>query len=649
MSTELKGMQSMNAMFMRGLFLHGSLLTGAVLLAACSGGGGADTSGAAPTQAAQVSGQVMGGRQPVVGSTVTLYAVGSSGYGAATALSPTATTGSNGSWNISFNCPAAGTQIYAVVSGGNAGGGVNNNLALSAVLGPCGDSSSPLPTNANITEVTTVASAYALAQFLDSSGKLPGAPASNATGLANAISVLANLVSVTSGDAQTTLVTGASGTPPAATLNTLANLLATCVNTTGGSAGDGSACGKLFTAATPAGGTAPTTTLQAALNIALNPGNNATALYNLTSASGPYQTPAPLAAAPNDWTLVINYNVTNMTVPGGANSIAFDSKGNPWLAAQNTPNNVNGGNGATIELSPQGVTQGVFDGSGKMNNPTSIAVDTSGNVWLTNADNNVISLSSSGVSLSGSPFSSGQMAGPSQIATDAMGNVWMYDSVDISPPYFTELAKKGSGGYTGTDYLAYTDLETLANSTQLEGLALDGSGDIWVISLAGLAEFDSTGTQIGLTFPLAANLIFPPNDIAIDPSNNVWILFINGTAQKFVGSYNGPRLESGYSNSNLNPNGQFAIDGVGSLWIPNVAPAGVMVMSNSGTSISGASASGVYAGSVFSSSIDSSPGAIAIDASGNVWVGDGIDGNLYELVGAATPVKTPLIGAPRSP
>jgi hypothetical protein len=629
----------------RSLFLHGSLLAGGVLLAGCSGGGAGDAAAGAAAQAAQVGGKVMGGRQPVVGSTVTLYAVGSSAYGQATALTPTATTGSDGSWSISFSCPAAGTQIYAVVTGGNAGGGgVNGNLALSAVLGPCGESSTPLPTNANISEVTTVASAYALAQFLDSTGKLPGAPASNATGLSNAVGTLANLVDVSSGQAQTTLVSGASGTPPAAALNTLANLLASCVNTTGGTAGDSSACGKLFTDATPPGGTAPTTTLQAVLDIALNPGNNAAALYSLTTSNGPYQTPAPLAAAPNDWTIAVSFTITGVNALGAINPIAIDALGNPWLAASVTSSAINGGNGEVVELTPQGAVQNTAVDGGAIDNPNSIAVDGSGNVWVANnvsastlnsGQGSVSGLNSGGGSLSGSPFTTANMDSPSQVATDASGNVWVYDTPNTN---FTKLVE--SSAYAGTDFGAF-------DGTAPTGLAIDGSSDAWVTSGGDLYESSNSGAQIGSTYT-GNGLSAQNNGIAIDPSNNVWIVNGNATVSEYVkaSSY----AATVYNSSVLNANGPFAIDSAGNLWIPNVVGRGtygLLVIGNGGAAVSGTSANGMYTAN---GAITKSPAGPAIDASGNLWVGSNVNGSkVVEFVGVAKPVKTPLIGAPQLP
>jgi sugar lactone lactonase YvrE len=619
----------------RGLYLGGILLAGATLaLAGCSGGSDG-SAGAVQAHVAQAGGKVMGGRQPVAGSTVTLYAAGTTGAGSGAALSPTTTTGSDGTWSLTFTCPGAGTEIYAVVTGGNAGGGTNSNLALSAMLGPCGESSTPLPTNADINEVSTVASAYALAQFLDATGQKPGASSTNSAGLANAIATIANLES--NGVTQASPVTGASGTSPGAALNTLANLVATCVNSAGGTAGDTSACGQFFTQATPSGGTAPTTTLQAVLDIALNPGHNATALYNLTSASGPYQTPAPLAAAPNDWTLAINFSFAASQGVGTENAIAIDVQGNPWVALNGTDGGTNGGNGAVLKLTPQGSVTGTFDDNGNVNFPAGLAIDSSGNVWVSNQGNsNISGLTSAGATLGASPFSSTHMNNPSQIAVDSSGNVWVYEQ---NASYFTKLVQ--SSAYAGTDFGAF-------DATSPGGLAIDGSGDAWLLNELGtdLYESSNSGTQIGSTYS-GNNLAAIKGGIAIDASNNVWAIG-TGTVNEYVKSSS--YAATTYTDSTLHPisDSNFAIDGAGNLWIPNKVSntVGVRVLSSAGAAVS-TSANGMYA--TTSGLFGSSPAGVAIDASGNVWIGGNATGNVVELVGAAKPVKTPLIGAPLQP
>jgi len=43
------------------------------------------------------------------------------------------------------------------------------------------------------------------------------------------------------------------------------------------------------------------------------------------------------------------------------------------------------------------------------------------------------------------------------------------------------------------------------------------------------------------------------------------------------------------------------------------------------------------------------PYAVAIDASGNAWVSNAGNDTVTEFIGAATPVKTPLVGPPVLP
>jgi hypothetical protein len=85
-------------------------------------------------------------------------------------------------------------------------------------------------------------------------------------------------------------------------INTLSNIIASCINSTGGVAGNGSACGNLFSL-TESGGVAPTTTLGAMLNILNNPTQNVSALFSLPQPIVPFQ---PVdSVAPSSWALPI--------------------------------------------------------------------------------------------------------------------------------------------------------------------------------------------------------------------------------------------------------------------------------------------------------------------------------------------------------
>ena len=116
-------------------------------------------------QAVAVKGTVHGGQQPVAGAIVTLWAAGASGYGTGASVIATATAPTDAGGNYNFaaiNCPSAGTPTYITAQGGNAGYTTNSAIMLATGLGPC---SGLAALTANINEVTTVATAYALSHF----------------------------------------------------------------------------------------------------------------------------------------------------------------------------------------------------------------------------------------------------------------------------------------------------------------------------------------------------------------------------------------------------------------------------------------------------------------------------------------------------
>ena len=104
---------------------------------------------------------------------------------------------------------------------------------------------------------------------------------------------------------------------PSTTINTLANIIAACINTSGGVAGDMSACGDLFSDATPSGGTAPTNVVNALLNILNNPTANLTPLENLAGTTTPFQ--PSLTSPPTTW--AVELADTAATWTGGGDGV----------------------------------------------------------------------------------------------------------------------------------------------------------------------------------------------------------------------------------------------------------------------------------------------------------------------------------------
>jgi hypothetical protein len=237
---------------------------------------------------------------------VQLYAV-AGGYGLlSTPLIETPVlTGAEGQFSISgtFTCPSASTLVYLAAVGGNPGlaQGTNNEaLVLLAGLGPCGELTPS--TDVVINEVTTVAMVYSVLPYMASYTQIGAAAGGNASALANDFVEIDEFVNPQSGLAPGPALPP-NFTEPVATLYTLADIIAACVNSRGGTSGDGSPCGNLFAASRPPQGGAPDNTAQAIWSIASVPTNNVAELFAMVPPNPPFE--PTLTSAPPDWTLVI--------------------------------------------------------------------------------------------------------------------------------------------------------------------------------------------------------------------------------------------------------------------------------------------------------------------------------------------------------
>jgi len=268
-----------------------------------------------PASPAKIGGSVHGGQQPIAGATIQLYAAGATGDGsAATSLASPVTTDTNGAFEIgSYTCPTPTTETYLLASAGNPGltAGTNNtSIQLIAVLGEC----QSLGSFVSLNEVTTVAALAALTPYFTSPTSIGSGP-SDASALNTAFSLATEYASTGAGSSPGSNVPSGYAVPTQE-INTLANIIATCVNSRGGTAGDGSACGLLFTYATPTAGVAPTDTATALLDILNNPSSNISSLFNLPAPSAPFQ--PSLITAPSNWTVALTALTFTVTYAGNS-------------------------------------------------------------------------------------------------------------------------------------------------------------------------------------------------------------------------------------------------------------------------------------------------------------------------------------------
>jgi streptogramin lyase len=569
------------------------------------------------------SGKAMAGRLPLIGAAVQLYAAGTSGNGSGwTALLMSAlTTDGNGAFTLpmGYMCPTASSQVYVVARGGQAGAlatSANNSIVLMTALGACNQ----IPPFIVVNEVTTVADAYALSQFLAAGGNL-GASVTNVTGLQNAVATALALADITVGSSPGPTF-AANGSSPAPRIDSIANMLNACVVSS-----NGSACSKLF-GATSVGGSVPANTLDAALNLVRNPAANVASLYALAGGSAAF---APgLTSAPADWALFVNYAGGGMSSPSG---LGVDSGGNIWVA--NYFDVASRFSPLGKPLFPQGITGFGLSAS------YGLAVDANDNAWIPNEPNTGVSgnsvtvLNPAGQSLSGNGgFTAGGMDYPTAVVIDTDTTAWV---IDYGNSHITHLSSSGQAlsgppGYT-TPLFAFP-----------VSAAVDGNHNLWVVNQSGAAvtKVSPDGTQF--TNFVCCN---GPSALAFDKFGNAWVANYYGDSMSEISSSGQIVANGTYAGGGINHPQGVAIDGAGNVWIANFRSAALSELAGATAPVPGAilsPASGLGADAKLLEAY-----AIAVDASGNLWISNAGSNLLTQFIGLASPVRTPLIGLPAVP
>jgi len=601
-----------------------------------------------------LAGIVHGGQQPVANATIQLYTVGATGNGsAATAMISGAPvlTGSNGTFSISsgsgssvvydYTCVHPTDQVYIVATGGNPGlspSTTNNGaLVMMTALGNC----SSLNSNSyiSINEITTAAAAWTLAPFMTGYATV-GASSTNATGIANAM-LDAQLLANSSSGGVATLPTNLS--IESGKLTALADILATCVNSDGTSG-----CLPLFSAATPTGGTAPTDTLAAALDIVKNPGQNPGGVFHVLPGTPVF--PTTLSQAPNDWTMTLSVTGGGLSSPTG---LGVDSGGNVWVA---------GHTGVLSAFSPQGTPfSSTGFGTAFLNESYGLAIDTSGNVWVDSAQssaNGQGSISKFLGSASGTPgtvvmngastsFYDASLDFPTGLSADTNGDIFIANYYNDSASAYTS-----AGTVLSPTGLGYPDASF---STVV---AADSSHGVWIGNSDGY-----TVTHVAANGTIISNLSCcqGSNGIATDSAGNAWITNYYGNSFSIISSSissspedavlldGGSVVGAGYTSDGSG----VAVDAAQNVWIANYGGDSISELAgihaaaphSLGDMLSPASGFGYSA----STPLLSQPYTLAPDASGNLWVSNYGSNKIVMFFGLATPTKSPVRPTPIAP
>ena len=638
-----------------------------------------------------LKGYVLHGELPIENSMVTLYRAGSIQGSVAVSLG-TAQTNSAGTFEFSYSLPGDLHAVLYLTAAGPAGA-----TKLASVLGV-----QPFPSDVVINERTTIATAYAMAQFIigsDIAGNYPG--------LQNAAATLQNLVNIRDGNLAPVLSRFPNGrsTSTMGKFNSLSNMIAACV-------GESAECPDFFALSPSPENDVPDNTMQAAINIAHTPWRqeNISDLYDFSLNSELYE-PIP-ESAPDNWTLALRYEGNGQELDGPGN-IAFDADGNAWVVNNYTyspdPSDPNVcGDDHLLKFTPTGENfpGAPYQGGGLYGAGFGITLDPDGNIWVGNFGfqgsdcpsppggdnqsllwNSVSKFSSDGVAISPDGdlnvnpvipggYLSDENARPQGTVADKKGNVWVancqsasvtkfvngdpnqrvvYKDFGVDKPFDIAIDPSGNAWVTSNNnhsvYLIDTDGNTqFIDDTVFQrpmGIAGDSQGNMWVSNsgalnppcgeqtvqdiidfLAGIShDAPVPGASVTMIMPdgtpsagspYTGGGLYMPWGIAVDGNDNVFVANFNGKRLSYLCGANPSNCPPGFNTGDpISPASGYTMDGL-------VRVTGVQ-----------------------------------IDPSGNVWLVNNWEivplptnpggHQLVVFIGLAAPVKTPLIGPPEKP
>ncbi len=359
-------------------------------------------------------------------------------------------------------------------------------------------------------------------------------------------------------------------------------------------------------------------------------------------------------------------NAANLTNP---EDVAIDSSGNVYIADT--------GNAVIREVTASDGNIGTFAGTdteghtgdgGKaylaaVDEPQGIAVDSSGNLYISEfGDNQIRKVTSDvittiagtnvfGFAGDGGAATKAELANPWGIAVDSGGNVYVADLWNY------RIRKISSSGtistVAGNGIFSYSGDGGAAAKSELDGpqgVATDAAGNLYiadtqnnvvrkVASNGVITTFAGTGVagSSGDGGQAAAAQLSKPQSVAVDSTGNVYIadtqnnrvreVTMDGSINTFAGNGNG-----GYSgdggpavSAQLNQPYGLAFDGSGSLYIADFNNSRVRKVTPDGNIATVAGNGGTFfagdGGPAVSSSLNR-PQSVAVDSSGNLYIAD---------------------------
>jgi sugar lactone lactonase YvrE len=351
-------------------------------------------------------------------------------------------------------------------------------------------------------------------------------------------------------------------------------------------------------------------------------------------------------------------------------AVAVDAQGNVYVAdtANNRVRKIDSSGNVTT-LAGNG-TPGYADGTGgptgtaEFNAPDGVALDTQGNVYVADGSNNrireinvsgsVTTLAGNGASGfadgTGGPTGTAEFNGPAAIAIDSHGNAYVGDSGNSrirkidSVGQVTTLAGNGKQGYA-------PGAGRTAEFNNIGGIAVDAHGTVYVgdtgnnivrtIDVGGdvttLAGNLMPGDADGSGGPNGFAQFHFPCGLAVDAEGNIYVAdALNHAIRKIDASGNVMTLAGP---AGFNTPTAVALDAQGNIYVADsgshrirkieVSGAVTSLAGNGGNSYTGGWSDGT--GGPNGAAQFSSPQGVAVDAQGNIYIGDTYNNRIRKI------------------
>ncbi|UPT69690.1 MAG: T9SS type A sorting domain-containing protein [Flavobacterium sp. JAD_PAG50586_2] len=358
-----------------------------------------------------------------------------------------------------------------------------------------------------------------------------------------------------------------------------------------------------------------------------------------------------------------------------------DASGNVYVAdASNNRIRKISAAGTVTTIAGDG-TAGYLDAQGtaaKFNNPTGVALTSSGMLYVSDTSNNRIrAISTSGLVTTlagnGSPAmvngqgTAAQFNAPRAIAVDASANVYVVDYSNNRVRKITSAGLVSTLSGTGS-FGAVNGAASVATFKYPEGIAVDAAGNVFVADVtnncirkitstgdtstyAGSAtrglENGQTGTMAMFNMPVSVAVTSAGVTYVIDDFNScIRKVTSNGIVSTFVGNevtgYADGQGTSAYFN---NPKGM-AIDAAGNIYVADTFNNRIRKVTSSGvvTTIAGDGTAGYLDGQGTAAKFNN-PYSLTVDTAGNIYVADTKNNRIRKISpsGAVTTVAGYLL------